>query len=183
MGPRAAHGSPRDLRYLLALLGFVALAGCSAGSVAVEHPAPEGDVAQACSDLIDALPDALEEGARRAVEPDSPYAAAYGDPAIVLRCGVERPAEFRPTSELVTINDVDWLPVERSGGVAFYAPGRVAWVRVDVPSAYTPGTFALTELSDVVVDLDPVPAESAASTSAAANSSALVPAIPAAPPA
>lgn len=165
------------------MLGFVLLVGCSPDTVPVEAPAPEGDVAHACSDLIDSLPGALEEGARRALEPDSPYAAAYGDPAIVLRCGVERPTEFGPTSELVTINEVDWLPVKQSGGVAFYAPGRVAWVRVDVPSAYTPGTFALTELSDVVVDLDLEPAESAASTSAAANSSAVVPPMPAAPPA
>ncbi len=182
MGPRGAYGSPRR-HCRLAVLGFVLLVGCSPGTVPVEAFAPEADVARACSDLVDSLPDALEEGARRAVEPDSPYAAAYGDPAIVLQCGVEAPAEFGPTSELVTINDVDWLPVERSGGVTFYAPGRVAWVRVDVPSAYTPGTFALTELSDLVIDLAPVPAESAASTSAAANSSAAVLAIPAAPPA
>lgn len=129
---------------------LVLLAGCGAGTVAVDVPAPRGDAARFCADLVGSLPESLEEGAVRDVEPESAYVAAYADPAIVLRCGVDEPAEYGPTVELVTVNDVDWLPVEQPDGVAFYAPGLIAWIRVDVPSAYTPGTFALTELSDAI---------------------------------
>lgn len=141
----------------LAALAPLALAGCGAGAVSVEPPLPDGHVAQACADLVDTLPSALDEGERRDVSPESDYVAAYGDPAIVLRCGVSEPAEYGPTAELVVVNGVDWLPVEQADRVAFYAPGRVAWVRVDVPSAYAPGTFVLTELSDVVRGLAHAP--------------------------
>lgn len=152
-----AYGWRRGRAVVLASTVALVVAGCGASVVQVESPTPDGDIAQVCADLVDTLPAALEEGERRDVSPESDYVAAYGNPAVVLRCGVAEPAEYGPTAELVVVNGVEWLPVEQADGVAFYATGRVAWVRVDVPSAYAPGTFALTELSDVVRGLAHAP--------------------------
>ena len=92
----------------------------------------------------------MDGAERRAVEPSSDLTAAWGDPAIVLRCGVERPAEYEPTSLLGTYDGVDWLPVEADDGYVFYATGRVAWIEVRVPSAYAPEPNPLIDLASAI---------------------------------
>ena len=64
----------------------------------------------ACAALAAELPKRLAGQDRRTTEPDSPSTAAWGDPPISLRCGVDRPAAYQPTSELVAIDTIDWLP-------------------------------------------------------------------------
>ena len=68
----------------------------------------------------------------------------------MLRCGVEQPAAYEPTSILGTYNGVDWLPVEADDGYVFYATGRVAWIEVAVPSAYAPEVNPLIDLAAAV---------------------------------
>ena len=113
-------------------------------------PEPKATAADACRSLVAALPDVARRCRRRAVEPDSDLTAAWGDPPIVLRCGVDRPAAYEPTSLLGTYDDVDWLPVEADDGYVFYATGRVAWVEVAVPSAYAPESNPLIDLAAAV---------------------------------
>lgn len=88
----------------------LALAGCAAGPVDVTYPAPTGVALRRCAALVDALPDDLDGLQRREVRPEDAMAAAWGSPAVVLRCGVARPAALTPTSFCLVANGVGWLP-------------------------------------------------------------------------
>ena len=80
----------------------------------------------------------------------SEYAASWGDPRIVLRCGVATPAAYRPASEMVLVNDVAWLPEEQPEGYLFTAVGRSPQVQVYVPRTHTPEVNPLVDLADVM---------------------------------
>jgi hypothetical protein len=113
-------------------------------------PRPSPAASAACTSLFAALPDDLDGAARRDAEPSSDFTAAWGDPPITLRCGVDRPAAYDPTSLLGTYDGVDWLPVEADDGYVFYATGRVAWIEVVVPAAYAPEPNPLIDLASAV---------------------------------
>ena len=123
------------------------LTGCGAGAVEAPVPRPPAAVAKRCADLRRRLPAKVHGRGRRATTPKSPLVTAWGSPAIVLRCGMPRPAALRPTSELVVINGVDWLGVPIARPVTFTAVGRLAYVEVTVPAAYTPPGDVLIELA------------------------------------
>ena len=128
------------------------LAGC-ARSVAVPPPAPSptGEAAQECAQLWAALPTTLEGQGRRATEPDGvTTTAAWGDPPIVLRCGVGRPEGMDPTSEAVEIDGVSWFPQQLTAGYRFTTTGLGTRVEVTVPAAYAPETGPLVDLSPVI---------------------------------
>jgi hypothetical protein len=96
------------------------------------------------------LPHTVDDADRRDVTPDSPYVAAWGDPAIILRCGVARPPALAPTSELVTVNGVDWLPEPEDAGYRFTTTGREAYVEAWVPNDYAPEVNPLVDLAAAV---------------------------------
>ena len=99
--------------------------------------------------MIDALPRTVAGQDRRTTTPEG-LTAAWGDPPIVLRCGVPRPAALMPTSQLVTVDGVDWFAEPLSNGYLFTTYGRAAYVEVAVPSAYQPPAAVLTELAAAV---------------------------------
>jgi hypothetical protein len=76
--------------------------------------------------------------------------AAWGDPPIVLLCGVTRPAALRADTTLLTVDGVDWFSQPLTRGTRFTATGRVAYVRVDVPEDYTSASDALADLTAAV---------------------------------
>lgn len=93
---------------------------------------------------------------RRSVEPNPDLTAAWGNPPVTLRCGVPEPKTLTPTSKLIAVDNVDWLPEKRSNGYVFTTIGRVANVEVSVPQDYEPETQALIELSGAVKSADPL---------------------------
>jgi hypothetical protein len=95
----------------LLTLFSVALSGCGSGAVEAPVPRPPAEVAARCRALHDRLPQKVHGFARRATTPKSPLVTAWGSPAIVIRCGMPRPAALKPTSELVVVNGVSWLGV------------------------------------------------------------------------
>lgn len=97
-----------------------------------------------------ALPTVVHDESTRDVSPLSPLVAAWGDPAIVLRCGVERPANYEPTAELATINGVDWFPEQTSDGYRFTTWGRQANVEVFVPDTYAPEVNPLVDVAPAI---------------------------------
>ncbi|WP_231918453.1 DUF3515 domain-containing protein [Microlunatus sagamiharensis] len=129
------------------------LAGC--GKVAVEEPTPGPEVAQVCGAVMAALPEEVLDQGRRSVEPGL-LSAAWGRPAIVLRCGVAAPPGLRDDSECLEVNDVGWYAEEAQGGMIFTTIGRPAFVEVSVPARFAPESGALADLSDVVSQHDPV---------------------------
>jgi Protein of unknown function (DUF3515) len=92
--------------------------------VQVPPVTPEADAA--CPALMKTLPLELSGNQSRRVKSDTPYAYAWGDPAIVLICGVERPAGFVTGAATIQIN-----------GVQFYVdtsdPDTTVWTAVDRP--------------------------------------------------
>ncbi|MGY1705806.1 DUF3515 domain-containing protein [Geodermatophilus sp. SYSU D00697] len=90
--------------------------------VEVPPVTPEADAS--CPALMSALPLDLTGEPSRPVQSDSPFAYAWGDPAIVLVCGVDRPAGLEATSPLIQINGVNWF-VDTSD------PDVVVWTTVD----------------------------------------------------
>ncbi|SHN81503.1 Protein of unknown function [Geodermatophilus obscurus] len=114
--------------------------------VAVPPVTPEADAA--CPALMGALPLELAGEPSRPVQSDSPYAYAWGEPPVVLVCGVERPAALEPTSPLIQVNGVDWL-VDTSD------PDSIAWTAVDRP-VYVRVTVSADTDSAPVTALGPV---------------------------
>ncbi|WP_255280697.1 DUF3515 domain-containing protein [Actinomadura madurae] len=102
----------------------------------VPVPSPDTATSRLCAGLR--LPEKVHGEKRRDTSPGSPLTAAWGSPAIALRCGVPRPATLEPTSELVTINGIDWFGMPADRPVTFTAVGRQAYVEVTVPPKYNP---------------------------------------------
>ncbi len=125
------------------------LTACSE-DVPVAAPEPSAPASQACLTLARSLPETVSRQERRPTDPSSPLTAAWGDPAITLRCGVPRPAQLTPTSETAEVNGVAWLPVELTQGYRFVTVGRVAYVEVDVPEDYAPEVNSLVDLAAAV---------------------------------
>jgi hypothetical protein len=124
------------------------LAGCSSGAVRVDVPAGLHAAADAaCAALSTELPKTLDGLAARPTDPSSDLVAAWGKDPVVLRCGVPAPAALQPTSELITVNGVDWLPEQLTKGYRFTTTGRVANVEVTVPQAYRPEVNLLVDLA------------------------------------
>jgi hypothetical protein len=132
------------------------LVSSCAGAVDVAPPADvEPASAQVCADLADSLPDTVTDLDLRATEPESPLTSAWGDPAIVLRCGVPRPDALTRTSQLVSVDGVDWFAEELTQGYVFTTYGRQVFVEVTVPDDYDPEIGPVTELSSAVAETVP----------------------------
>ena len=82
------------------------LAGC--GRVAVHDPTPDARGARSARALMADLPTQVLDQDRRTVEPGR-FSAAWGKPAIVLRCGVAAPPTLTRRSECLEVNGVGWL--------------------------------------------------------------------------
>ena len=102
------------MRWAGLLAGLLLPMAACGGSVEVDVPDLGGEDAAACAALADALPDTLADEERVDIEPDDAPAAAYGDPAIVVTCGVDSPAGFGPGAQCEVVNDVPWyIPPEQ----------------------------------------------------------------------
>jgi hypothetical protein len=133
-------------------------AGCGADAVRVEPPTPDRATVALCERLVAALPDHLDDAQRRPATPQSPLTAAWGDPALVLRCGVPRPARLGPTSDVLEVEDVDWFLVESAAGYTFTTAGRAAYVELTVPAEVdrSEATAPLVDLAPAIIAEDPV---------------------------
>lgn len=121
----------------------LALSGC-ATAVTVPPPASAPTL---CAELVASLPSRVAGQEQRRTEPESPATAAWGDPPISVRCGVETPAAYQPTSQLFSVNGVDWLAEELSSGFRFTTVGLPVNTEVTVPDAYAPEADVIAQLS------------------------------------
>jgi hypothetical protein len=120
-----------------------------------DAPALSGADARACAALVKALPDRVSDQPRRQADTGDGYAAAWGDPAIELRCGVPRPAGLTPASACQTTNGVDWYVPEsqvtgRPTDVTMTTVGRAQYVEVRVPADYFPPAATMVDLAAAV---------------------------------
>lgn len=164
------HGRYSTLLLTGAALGVVALTAAaiwllfnSGNAVAVDVPRPASASAQSqCAALTAAVPQTVDNVNRRGTAPGSPLTAAWGDPPITLRCGVPEPDVLRPgsktynpTADEAYIDGVAWLIEKTGDGYRFTAAQRAVYVEVDVPSAYSPETNPLVDLSEAVIKAIP----------------------------
>lgn len=131
------------------------VAACSPATVDIPAPALDDDEAAACARLVRALPDRLADQERRG--PDVAHGAAWGDPAVVLRCGVDEPAGFDELSTCQVVNDVAWyIPQEQVAGepvdILMTTVGRRPNVEVSIPEEYFPPAAAMAQLSDALLE-------------------------------
>ncbi|MGI5244752.1 DUF3515 family protein [Dactylosporangium sp. CA-139066] len=106
----------------------------SAAAVPAEAPQLAPSPATVCRALVAKLPDALGGLARRPVTAGAEQNAAFGDPAIVLSCGVAQ-ATIPPDAQLLGLSNVCWYPEERSGETVWHTVDREVALRVVVPKA------------------------------------------------
>lgn len=142
------------------------MAACSSGDVvAVDAPSPSGASLEHCSALDQQLPDRVAGLEARAVEPSSPFTAAWGDPAVRLRCGVPR-VEPDATASLVDVGRITWRVRQVGGDVVWLTEGRLTAVELRVPQSYDAQDVVLSDLEPSVaaavpVDPDAPPADGA----------------------
>ncbi|MFJ4642972.1 DUF3515 domain-containing protein [Streptomyces bobili] len=139
----------------LALL--LAAVGCSSadGDVSAAVPSPSATVTELCRNLDRALPSAVDDQHRRDPSPASALTAGWGNPAIILRCGVERPPKMTdpkvatgadPDAVAGGVNGVNWLMEKGDDGAyRFTTASRLAYVEVTVPEG--------RDTSGVLIDL------------------------------
>jgi len=140
------------------------LAGCTGGTpapatgpVAVDRPAVTGaDVDAACAALVAALPDEIDPGVeRRPVEPDEGRTAAWGDPAVVLECGVAPPER---SESPVVVNGVGFTTRDVGPANRWLTHGRTVFASVTIPDAYENAVelvFPLAGPVDATLPVDP----------------------------
>jgi hypothetical protein len=136
---------------------LLALAACtqdpgSTGPVSMGSPDVTGAAREACRSLVDVLPDELAGQERRKIDPQAALGAAWGDPAIVLRCGVGKPDGLTKFSGCEEVNGVGWyVPDEQvadaSAGLTLTTIGLAPAVEVRIPGTYRPPNDALVELA------------------------------------
>ncbi|MGW4033653.1 DUF3515 domain-containing protein [Streptomyces sp. NPDC004838] len=132
---------------------LLAVAGCStrddAASVPVPSPPPEE--VTLCAALHEELPKTVGGQDRTDPEPTSDLTAGWGDAAIVLRCGVPRPARMSDAqAHGMEANGVNWLYEERKDGPRFTTTYRETYVEVTMDERYAHDSSPLAELADAV---------------------------------
>jgi hypothetical protein len=107
--------------------------------VTVTPPPSNAASEQPCAKVVGSLPLRLagQNVRATATNPASPFVVAWGNPAIVLRCGVNRPAAMVPTTPFVVVDTVNFLVVRSKTQTVWTAVDRAAFIEVTVPNSYS----------------------------------------------
>jgi hypothetical protein len=128
-------------------------------------PAPKADSAE-CRALLDALPQQLGDYRRAAAADPAPagaaawQATAEGEP-VILRCGLDRPAEFVVGSPIQVVDAVQWFELADQGRSTWFAIDRPVYVALTLPQGS--GPTPIQTMSDVLAKslpakpIDPAP--------------------------
>ncbi|MGH3797244.1 MAG: DUF3515 domain-containing protein [Pseudonocardiaceae bacterium] len=109
-----------------------------------------------CARLLAALPQQLDAGVegrlkrRELIAPAPSGTAAWGEPAVVLRCGLERPAELTATSRLLVVSGVQYLRLPANDWVVVDRP---VYIAVTLPPEL--GTGPIQQITEVVAQTLP----------------------------
>ena len=121
----------------VAVLLVTGLAGCSPTEVA-DPPAADS---AACRSAAAHWPKTVGGQSLQPTSSSSDAVRAWGDPAIIARCGV---APIGPTTDpCLAVSGIDWVAHQLTDGVRFTTYGRTPAIEVLVPSAYKPEPLLL----------------------------------------
>jgi hypothetical protein len=157
--PTAVLRSRRGCTAAVLLSAVVACSrGDGSGPVAVSVPSAPPPVERSCSRLAAQLPASLGDGLnRRGTTPESPLVAAWGDPAVVLRCGVAVDEDYSPGDQLIHANSeiVGWWQKKSGETVIWQTPNTTVHVELRVPTSYDGHGSFLARLSPLVEAMGP----------------------------
>jgi hypothetical protein len=106
-------------------------------------PNPSPGTTSTCAQVISALPLVLNgKNLRRTVSnPPTGLVQAWGDPPIVLRCGVAKPPQLNPstTTGYLQLNGVLNLVTSQGGDQIYTVVDRKVFIELDVPHNYASG--------------------------------------------
>ncbi len=128
-------------------------------------PAPQAAEPD-CVGLLEHLPDRLGDFTRAPVaDPAPPGVAAWrgGDieNPVVLRCGLQRPAEFVVGAPIQVVDAVQWFAVREQDRATWFAVDRPVYVALTLPTGS--GPTPIQEVSAVIAaqlaarPIDPAP--------------------------
>jgi hypothetical protein len=113
-------------------------------------PAPKADGAD-CGKLVGALPEQMGDYRRaQAAQPAPAGAAAWtaGGEPVILRCGLDRPAEFVVGSPIQVVNGVQWFELTDQGRSTWFAVDRPVYVALTLPQGS--GPTPIQSISDLI---------------------------------
>jgi Protein of unknown function (DUF3515). len=119
------------------------LIGCSRP---VDVQAPRID--ESCEPILAAAPINILGELQRETTPADAAALAWGDPPIVLACGVR--FDVPPDAQILEVDGIAWVAQSDDAGTVFTTFEADPVIQVRVPAAYRPEVQALTELSALV---------------------------------
>jgi hypothetical protein len=129
---------------------------------AVTVAAPPSDAAALvpCTKVLEGLPTQVYGlDARQVVStPSSPFVVGWGNPAVVLRCGVARPKDLVPGSSALYFSatgaDGPYYDVTSSGDDEIYTTiDRAVYIQISIPTKYSSGP--LPALSQIIAKAIP----------------------------
>lgn len=129
------------------IAGLLLFTACADSKVEITAPTPDNQAREICAHFLGRVPMKVADKSKRDVNGDSALTAAWGNPAITLRCGVSEPANMTPASQLVSVNEIDWFPQELSAGWRFTSTNTSVRVEVSVPKEFQPEANALVDLT------------------------------------
>jgi hypothetical protein len=115
-----------------------------------------GDQAR-CQRLTDALPDSVADQGKRKTQPAEALGGAWGDPPIVVQCGVAVPADFSRSSGCQEADGVGWFIPDsqvndQSADIVMSTAGYRPVLQVSIPATYRPTgpAAAMVQLAPMV---------------------------------
>ena len=101
----------------------------------------------ACEQILANTPIKLLGQLQRETQPSDAAAVAWGDPPIVLACGVEPITS--PTAQVVAVDSIEWIasPVGENDGTVFTTVDTSPVLQVRVPAAYRPEIDAVVDIT------------------------------------
>lgn len=126
--------------------------------VTVPPVTPDADAS--CPALMKSLPPQLEGKESRRVQSDSPYAYAWGKPAVVLICGVDRPAGYVVGAAGIQINGVQfYVDTSKPDATVWTTIDRPVYVQISLPASVdsAPVTALTAQIAAALPYRDPRP--------------------------
>lgn len=167
----SSDGPPRGV-LIAALVLAVGALGVVLAIAATRHsrlapvaiPAAPAPQAQdpACRALLQALPPRLGDYRRVPTVPPAPDGAAAwrsgpDSAPVVLRCGLDRPANFVVGSPIEGVDRVQWFEVRRDDASTWYAVDRPVYVGLTLPPGSGPTPIQqVSELIDQTMPAVPI---------------------------
>jgi hypothetical protein len=165
-----SDGPPRAV-LIAALLVAVGALGVILAIAATRHrptpvvitavPAPHAQD-RACQKLLEVLPQRLGDYPRASVAQPAPVGAAAWQTAgaaepVVLRCGLDRPADFVVGSAIQLVDRVQWFEVRQDDRSTWYSVDRPVYVALTLPPGSGPTPIQqLSELIDRTMPARPI---------------------------